>query len=76
MLNRFFYLTSLDLFVFSCWQVAMPANESVYITIEHSIIGETYFITSPPPHFSIFYNKNLIFEIKLFLNNVKVESFV
>ena len=66
MLNRFFYLTSLDLFVFSCWQVAMPANESVYITIEHSIIGETYFITSPPPILVFFITKIWFLKLSYF----------
>ena len=50
------------------------------LVIEHCIIGETFFFTSSPPLLGAFrtMKKILCFFIlnRLFLNNVKVESFV
>ena len=48
--------------------------------IEHFIIRETFFITSSPPILGAFYTMKkiccLLIYNRLFLNNVKVESFV
>ena len=61
------------------WGLRSAAKLLLSLAIEQCIIRETFFITSAPPPLGAYYNneKNISFLTlnRLFLNNVKVESY-